>query len=385
MDTLFKNDADSVVLVDGKNFLFRNFYPHSKLKTSSGENTGALFGCLNGLLTVAHKLEDSPICFVWEGVGETWRHRLLKPVQREEKIKSPVKSGWFDRQIKQSMGMLQGDTDRRFPEFASSESPKIVGYKATRNLNATVDQKEQRKIALKQVPELIQALRWLGVPQFQVDGLECDDLIGIMAKYILDKKLFKEVIILSTDRDFFQLMARPGVRVLRHVKGEMVFVKEEDIIAEFGIGVKDWVKYRAIVGDDSDNIPNIFAGIGPVKGLKLLKMGIDASKKDYRDIDENVWMAMMEYSTGELDINEVWKRLRRNYLASHIVTDDQFYLFDYNVRRDTGGLVATLKRESFFRSKKGRTEDSFRKFSEWIVAKEMDSLRSRREEFFQLL
>ncbi len=165
----------------------------------------------------------------------------------------------------------------------------------------------------------------------------------------------------------------------------MDFLKEQDIIAEFGVEVKDWVKYRAIIGDDSDNIPNLFTGIGPVKGLRLLRAGLDASRKDYQEIPDRVWQTVMEMARGTADTGEVWKKLRRNYLASHIVTDDQFYLFDYNVRRDVGSLVGTLTRDSFYRSSVGKSEDSYRRFGEWLIQKEMDTLRERKDEFFRLL
>lgn len=376
MASLF-DDKTSVVLIDGKNFVFRNFYPHSKLKTSGGENTGVLFGCLNGLLHIAHKLPDSAIVFCWDGKGETWRHRLLKPKKEEEKkIESKVGSGWFDSQVRTSLNLIQ-----RKPETVE----KIKGYKATRNLNATAEQNNLRKTALKQVPELMRILKLLGVRQFEVDGLECDDLIGILTKTVLDGEMFEDVVIHSSDKDFYQLLETPGVRILRSGKEGMDFVSEAAILGEFGIGVKDWVKYRAIIGDDSDNIPNLFHGIGPKRGLKLLKSGLDASKKDYHDIADNVWMEAMEYSKESTDVREVWKRLRRNYLASHIVCDDQFYLFDYNVRRDIGGLVGTLTRDSFYRSSSGKTEEAYRWFGEWLIQKEMNTLRERKDEFFRLL
>ena len=146
---------------------------------------------------------------------------------------------------------------------------KVEGYKATRKLNATDEQLGMRKIALRQVPELRRVLRVLGVPQFEVAGLEGDDLIGILTETILKRKLFEEVIIHSNDRDFYQLLMKKGVSVLNGDR----FIKVSDVLAEFGVDVKDWVKYRAIIGDSSDNIPNIFPGIGPVKRQEAFELG----------------------------------------------------------------------------------------------------------------
>jgi 5'-3' exonuclease len=380
--------GDAVVLVDGKNFLFRNFYPHAKLKTQAGEPTGALYGCLNGLLSLAHRLPNSPIAFVWEGGGETWRHRLLKPrgvdtppdTVLEKKIKE---IGWFDKQVKKSVSLIQSGVVAQAPlnRPVTIGPTKVEGYKATRRINSSEEQLGLRRMALRQVPELRKIFRLLGVPQFEVAGLECDDLIGILTEAILREELFQEVIVNSTDKDFYQLLTKKGVRIMQQDR----FVSASDVMAEFGVGVEDWVKYRAIIGDESDNIPNIFPGIGPVKGRKLLKLGVDASKKNYQDVNETALMELMQFSKDGMEIPEVWKKLRTNYLASHIVVDDKFYLFDYNVRRDAGEIVTGLKRRSFFRNVACKTEEAHREFCEWLVRKEMDTLRERQDEFFYLL
>ena len=96
-------------------------------------------------------------------------------------------------------------------------------------------------------------------------------------------------------------------------------------------------------------------------------------------------MELMQFSKDDLQIPDAWKKLRMNYLACHIVCDDQFYLFDYNVRRDAGEITTGLKRESFFRNSSSKTEEAHREFCGWLVRKEMNELRVRQDEFFQLL
>lgn len=372
----------SVILVDGKNFLFRNFYPHAQLATKAGEPTGALFGVLNGLLSLAHKFPDAPIVFVWDGMGDTWRHKLMRPqlgqigeaVKRRAK-KAPI-STWLESRLKSSVTMLQGSGEKK--------QEKNEGYKANRNMYATDASKNMKKIALDQLDELMGILKTLGVPQFRVEELEGDDLIGILATHLLNEKLFSDVIVHSNDRDFYQLIPK-GVRILTSKEGVLNFVREENIMKEFGVATIEWVKYRAIVGDDSDNIPNVLPGIGPVRGLKLLRCGIDASKREAGEVSEDAIFKLMDFCKDGSSVAEVWKRLRLNYLASHIVCNPQFYLFSPKVSADVTALVRGLKRESCYRHARGKTEDAYREFGEWLVQKEMDSLRTRKDEFCQLL
>src|SRR5271156_5136663 len=81
--------------------------------------------------------------------------------------------------------------------------------------------------------------------------------------------------------------------------------KTKDIVAEFGIGPKDWLKYRAIVGDPGDNIIRA-KGCGPKTALKLLASGIDPSR------------ARVEYPEGIE--HKTWEVFRINYQLSEILT-----------------------------------------------------------------
>ncbi len=68
----------SIILIDGKNNLFRHAHVHNMLSTSYGHPTGAIYGCLNSMLRLHKKFPGASIVWVWDGKGETWRHKFMQ-------------------------------------------------------------------------------------------------------------------------------------------------------------------------------------------------------------------------------------------------------------------------------------------------------------------
>jgi DNA polymerase-1 len=89
-----------------------------------------------------------------------------------------------------------------------------------------------------------------------------DDTIAYIAQ--MYEEVSKKVTIVSTDRDFYQLIS-PTLQVWSPIKKKMY--DEEALIEEFGVHPNNYVIYRTFTGDNSDNIPGV-AGIGPKTILK---------------------------------------------------------------------------------------------------------------------
>lgn len=367
---------DSVMLIDGKNFMYRNHFAHRELTTSDGAPTGVLYGCLMGLLALANKLPEMPIAFVWDGDGGTWRHRLLRPQPKKDVVRKPVT--WLDNRVQGSLDYLgQG---KKLPP--PKEKPE--GYKAHRNIMYAKNS-DSHKEALKQLPELVRILKLIGIANFKVDGLEGDDLIGILMTQVLKRKLFDEVIIHSTDHDFYQLLKYDGLKILRGFSqdGELRWMDDEQVWVEEGVRIEDWVSYRALVGDKSDNIPQLRRGLGPVKCQALLKAGFDpAVSSDCDEIPEKAWQTLCTLLRQTVDRKEIWEHARKSYIASRIVLVPTFGLFSEEVKDRLGEMMGELKRESFCR--KPYSAEGHREFSDWLVEKEMLQLRGRIQDFNSL-
>lgn len=107
-------------------------------------------------------------------------------------------------------------------------------------------------------------VRWL-----ESDRWEADDVIATLARSTRSR----QVLIMSTDRDFYQLIG-PRVRQLNTARSATRrFVTELEIAERFGVEPDQWCDYVALVGDPSDGIPGV-GGIGPMRATALLSSGL---------------------------------------------------------------------------------------------------------------
>jgi len=150
--------------------------------------------------------------------------------------------------------------DRPAPTFRQS---LYVGYQAQRP-------SMESDLSL-QIDLVHQALEKSKIKIFELDGYEADDLIGTIAKQVVQNKEEIQVIIVSGDRDLLQLV-NPQVRMIAPVTGitKMILFDEEKVEEKYGLKPHQFIDYKALVGDASDNYPGV-SGIGPKTASNLLK------------------------------------------------------------------------------------------------------------------
>lgn len=114
-------------------------------------------------------------------------------------------------------------------------------------------------------------LKAFGIPIYEKEGFEADDVIGTIVSKIKDEKDLK-IIIVSVDLDIFQLVENEKISVntLKTGVKETVFYDDEGIKKRFGFKPKFLADYKGLKGDPSDNIPRI-KGIGEKTAAKLIK------------------------------------------------------------------------------------------------------------------
>ena len=153
--------------------------------------------------------------------------------------------------------------DRPAPSFRKS---MYVGYQAQRPTGAS-DLGPQFGI----IRDIVERMK---IPVFAVDGYEADDVIGtishLLTEHIQETKDEVEVIIVSGDRDLFQLI-NEHVKVLTPLTGmtKMDLYTEEKVEQKYGIKPKQIADYKGLIGDASDNYPGV-TGIGPKTAAGLL-------------------------------------------------------------------------------------------------------------------
>jgi len=121
----------------------------------------------------------------------------------------------------------------------------------------------------QQLGLIVEVLETLRIPVIGIEGHEADDAIATLALRALEEGI--DVVIVTADRDFFQLV-RPGLTVMFNVKGiSDIRVYDVDAVTErFGLPPERYLDYVALKGDASDNIPGV-PGVGEKTASKLVQ------------------------------------------------------------------------------------------------------------------
>ena len=208
--------APRLFLIDAYALIYRSFFAfiNRPLTNARGENTSAPFGFANFLYEIRDQHQPDYIAVVFDS-GRSHREEL-------------------------------------YPD-----------YKATRE-----KMPQELRDSLPRIRELVEAF---GDRVIAVEGWEADDVIGTLAARAVAEGL--EAVIVSGDKDFFQLVGK-GVHLLNPGRGgphgvAAQWVDAKRAAKKFGVEPGQVVDYLALVGDSSDNVPGA-PGIGPKTAQKLL-------------------------------------------------------------------------------------------------------------------
>jgi len=204
----------TVMLIDGNSLSYRAFFAlPTDMATASGQITNAVFGFTSMLINL-----------------------------------------WRDHDPDQTVVAF----DRPEPTFRHA---KVPTYKGTRD--AAPDILRQQMGLVREV------LDALAVPMVDAPGYEADDVIATLAASGRDRG--DDVIIVTGDRDAYQLVEDPHVKVLYNMRGvsDYRLYDEAGILDRTGVRPADYVQYAALRGDTSDNLPGV-AGVGEKTAAKLV-------------------------------------------------------------------------------------------------------------------
>ncbi len=135
------------------------------------------------------------------------------------------------------------------------------------------DYKAGRSEAPKDLPPQFEMIREvmhaLAIPVVEAPGYEADDVLATLATEARDRGC--DVVVVTGDRDSFQLIEDPHVRVLYNRRGvsDYSLYDEAGILERCGVPPSKYVMLAALRGDPSDNLPGI-PGVGEKTAAKLL-------------------------------------------------------------------------------------------------------------------
>ena len=147
--------------------------------------------------------------------------------------------------------------DTRAPTFRHE---RFDAYKA---------QREATPLELRhQFDRVKQLMTTFGVPVFELDGYEADDLIGTLSLRAEEQGV--GTVILTGDRDTFQLIS-PKVRVdlASSIQDRKTYGEAELMDRYSGLTAAQQPDFKALVGDSSDNIPGV-PKVGEKTAIALL-------------------------------------------------------------------------------------------------------------------
>ncbi len=148
--------------------------------------------------------------------------------------------------------------DLAAPTFRHEE---YAEYKATRR-KMPDDLRDQFPI----VREIIGAF---GIPIYQLEGFEADDVIATLVRQAEDRGV--ETTIVSGDLDLLQIVS--DLTKLMTTRGgvqQTTFYDPAKVMERYGLRPEQMVDFKALKGDTTDNIPGI-AGVGEKTAAKLVQ------------------------------------------------------------------------------------------------------------------
>lgn len=128
---------------------------------------------------------------------------------------------------------------------------------------------------IRALPDVKAGLGACGITWAESPDAEADDVIAAIAA----AEASREVMIMSADQDFYQLLRDPApglgaVRVLNTARrAGSRLIGPADVAARYGVTPAQYPGFRALCGDPSDNIPGV-RGIGAKTAAVLLAGGL---------------------------------------------------------------------------------------------------------------
>jgi len=203
-----------LLLIDGHSQAYRAYFGmKTPLSTRDGEPTGAVYGFARKLLATLRDVQPEYVAVAFD-TGDTWRHA-------------------------------------EFP-----------AYKATRDAMP-----DDMRTQMTRIETLLRAFN---IPIITYPNFEADDILGTLARQAQAAGL--DVLVMTGDRDMFQLVD-DHIKILYTSGGPNPVTSAyglDEVQARYGLTPQQFIDFKALTGDASDNIPGV-PGVGEKTAIKFLQ------------------------------------------------------------------------------------------------------------------
>jgi DNA polymerase I len=233
-------------LIDATAFCYRAFYALSGLSTSTGQQTNAVYGFINILNKVSKEQKPDYLVCCFDLSRDTFR---LKKLAQYKMQRPPMPDG-----------------------------------------------------LISQIPIIKEVVAAYGIPIFEKEGFEADDLIASLAREAAAKSI--AVTIVSSDKDILQLVGK-RISVFSPYKDSGIIYDADKVKERFGVEPKRIVDIIALMGDAADNIPGV-PGIGDKTAKKLISEfgSLDKLFKNIAKVKPEKIREMLSQYSDRIELNK---------------------------------------------------------------------------------
>lgn len=200
----------TILIVDSSYLIYRSYFAYPSLSVEN-QPIGAFFGFVKAIISIIEEFAVDELVFAFDLPKPTWRHEILET------------------------------------------------YKAGRT--------PAEKDMVVQIPIVKDWCREVTLNAFENPGFEADDVIFTVCKQAPENS---KILVLSSDRDLYQLLVDSKVSFLQSQKmGKYTLFEQHNLLEKYQVNPEQWLDYKALVGDSSDNLKGI-EGVGPKTAAKIL-------------------------------------------------------------------------------------------------------------------
>jgi len=242
-----------VLFVDGLNMFFRCWSTNPTMN-EDGEHTGGMVGFLKSLGAVIRQENPTRVVVIFDG---------------------------------------KGGSQKRKEVFSNYKADRKVKFRVNRQYDDMMSEEDEQVSLRRQLSSLANILGVLPVTTMIYDNIEADDVIGYLVKQVIKEDEGEGALILSSDKDFLQLVS-DNIHVWNPLKKQKI---DKDKLKElYGVHAENFIWYRVMDGDKSDNIDGVKGC-----GLKTLLKRLPVLETDARlTVDE--LMRLAEEQRGEYKV-----------------------------------------------------------------------------------
>jgi len=259
-----------LVIFDGHALVHRGYHAIPHLTTKDGTPTNAVYGFTMMMLLALRELKPDYVAVAWDAPGKTFRHEDYKE------------------------------------------------YKATR--------KKADQELYDQLPITKEVISAFNIPLLEHSGYEADDIIGSLSKQYEDRV---DVVIVTGDMDELQLVSdKTTVFTMRKGFSDTFIYDEKAVHDKYGVTPEEFIVYKALKGDTSDNIPGV-AGVGDKTATDLVSkyQTLDNIYKHLEDLKPAV-RNKMEAGKDNAYLSEKLSTIKRDMKLEFDLKDAVIHEYD---------------------------------------------------------